>query len=205
MIAAIVPAAGRSRRMGRPKLLLPIRGRPLVTRVVDGLLQAGLIEIRVVVSPETGEGVRRALAHRPVRWIFNPRSQSAMLDSVRHALKDLPSECEDLLVTPADIPGISGTLVRRLIEAFKHASPEKSLVVPLAGGRRGHPLIFSAKHVPEVLGSLEEIGLRGLLQCHPGQVLEVPVPDPAAFEDIDTPADYAAIHRRYDGPEAEPN
>ncbi|RME90692.1 MAG: nucleotidyltransferase family protein, partial [Verrucomicrobia bacterium] len=157
MIVALVPAAGRSRRMGRPKLLLPVDGKPMVTRVVDALLEAGVGQLRVVVPPAARE-LREALAGRPVRFIVNPQPESAMLDSIRCGLAELPPGCRGVLVTPADIPGITPPLLRRLIRAFESAPAEKSLFVPVARGRRGHPLIFSAVHVPEVLAGLDDTG-----------------------------------------------
>lgn len=191
-MVGIIPAAGRSRRMGRDKLLLPVGGTPLLARVTDALLGGELAEVRVVIPPVAPE-LRKALAGRPVRFVINPAAGGRMLDSVRCGLRELPAACRWVLVAPADLPGLSGELVRQVATAAASAPPERSLVVPVHSGRRGHPIGFAASHVAELLAGHDDAGLRGLLQTHSEAVLEVPVGSAAAFADVDTPEDYRRL------------
>lgn len=193
MICAVVPAAGRSERMGVPKLLLPLAGTPIIARVVDALREAQLDEIRVVLGGER-EALAQVLEAPRVRFVTTAKPYGDMLASIRSGLRGLPPDCEAVLVALGDQPMITPTLVRRVIHAFRGAA--QTIVLPAHAGRRGHPVLLSIRHVPEVLESYDGVGLRGLIAAHPDEVIEVEVDDPAAFEDVDTPEDYARMTTR---------
>jgi CTP:molybdopterin cytidylyltransferase MocA len=188
VIAAIVPAAGRSRRMGDgvQKLLLPLAGKAMVAHVVDQLLSA--LELVVVVTRPGDAAIAAALAGRPVTYAVNPDLDGDMLSSIRTGLRAIPASCTGILVAPADHPHVPATLVRRLIEAFA-AAPDR-IIVPVHDSRRGHPVIFPVAMRDEVLAQFDGEGLRGLLLAHPAAVVEVKVESPAVVQDIDQPADY---------------
>jgi molybdenum cofactor cytidylyltransferase len=63
------------------------------------------------------------------------------------------------------------------------------MLVPVCGGRRGHPLLFRSEFRQQVLAEFENTGLRGLLQAHPAAVTEWVTSDPAVLQDLDTPED----------------
>ncbi len=186
MIAAIVLAAGRSRRMGAQKLLLPLGGVPMIARVVDAVLAGTVDDVVVVIGPG-GERIAAALAGRPVRFIANPNPDGEMLGSVRCGLRALPPKCEAALVVLGDQPGLTAGLIATLVGAFR--SSGRGIVVPTHCGRRGHPLLIAARYRDEVLGRHDGVGLRGLLNAHPEDLLEVELP--RLIEDIDEPSDYA--------------
>jgi len=224
MVCALVLAAGRSRRMGTQKLLLPVGGQPMIARVVDELLRSPVDEV-VVVTGHEGERIAKALA-RPlagsrcpaassgfprVRFVANPRPESEMLDSVRCGLAAMPEECAGVLVALGDQPAIRAEVVAALVRAFRAAGRRRSggasdtrpkynfrcgrvagrgIVVPTCGGRRGHPLLFAMHYRDEIATRYDEVGLRGLLQAHPEDVIEVEVAEPGVLEDIDAPEDY---------------
>lgn len=187
---AVILAAGRSTRMGEQKLLLPWRGGTVIGHIVHAVVEAGPVEARVVV-PVDQVPVQAALAGLPVRLIVNPDGGSDMLASVRCGLRDLPAECEAVLVAPGDHPGITAALIGRMLAAL--ADPRAGMVVPVHGGRRGHPLLLRAGFVPSILVKFDDLGLRGLLQAHPDQVRELAVNDRAVTEDLDTPEDYLRL------------
>jgi molybdenum cofactor cytidylyltransferase len=111
-----------------------------------------------------------------------------MLSSVRCGLRALPESCEAVLVALGDQPGIREDVVRAVLQAF--AASGKGIVVPVHEGRRGHPLLFASRYVAEVLSKHDDVGLRGLLAEHPGDVFELPSPSPCVLSDMDTPEDY---------------
>jgi len=193
-VCAIVLAAGRSRRMGAQKLLLPLGGRPVIVRVVDELLRCDLARVLVVVNPSGGP-IREALAGREVEFVLNEAPESEMLDSLRCALRAVPPACDWILVMPADHPGIDAATVHRLLEAARDS--KRGIVAPVWNGRRGHPLLIARRHREELLRRHDAVGLRGLLAAHPDDILEVASPTPAILQDLDTPADYAAAARRH--------
>ena len=187
MICAIVLAAGRSRRMGTQKLLLPFGASTVIGHIVDQVLASKVDETYVVVGSDEA-AIAEALAARPVHLVRNPEPQAQMLTSVRCGLRALPPDCRAVLVVLGDQPGVSPELVSAVIGA--HLASGKGLVVPVHDGKRGHPLLFGVGYRHQVLNEYDRVGLRGLLRDHPEDVFEVPAPSPAATSDMDRPEDY---------------
>jgi molybdenum cofactor cytidylyltransferase len=199
MIGAVIPAAGRSRRMGTQKLLLPWGESSLIAHVVDQVRESVVERICVVVGRD-GEAIAQELSgrrlaglrarghERPLLFVTSPEADSEMLDSVRLGLRALPEGCEAILVALGDQPGITSTLIDEMVRAWRVSG--KGIVVPRYGGRRGHPLLFSAHYCEAVLTGHDETGLRGLVQDHAEDLHEVDVATPAVLSDIDRPEDY---------------
>ncbi len=192
MIAAVVLAAGLSRRMGTQKLLLPWGASSVIGHIVDQLLSSSLSHVRVVVGRDA-DRVSAALVDRPVAWVTNPQLEGDMLSSVRCALRVLPRECQAAMVVLGDQPRITTTLVEDMLQAY-HTSVQ-DILVPFCQGRRGHPMLFARRYFEEVLTQHEDVGLRGLLQAHGPEVCEWPVSIPAVLFDMDTPKDYQRERR----------
>jgi molybdenum cofactor cytidylyltransferase len=187
MICAVVLAAGRSVRMGRQKLLLPLGGKRVITRVVDELLRSPVEHILVVVGRD-GELIREALRDHLVQFVENPDLDSDMLGSIRCGLRALPTICDGILVAVGDQPGILGELVGEMIRSFR--SGNSRIVVPDFEGRRGHPVLLSTQYREELLHRHDGNGLRGLLDAHAEEVLQMAVTSRSVIEDMDTPDDY---------------
>ncbi len=173
--------------MGAPKLLLPFAGSTVIARVVDAFLGAPVERVIVVVRPRDSN-LRDTLAARQVSFIENPDPAGDMLSSVRCGLRAVPGDTETVAVSPGDQPSLEPSLVRRILSAYETSG--RGILVPVHGGRRGHPLVFSAGYVAELLTRHDGTGLRGLLQTHVEDVLEWRTSDAAVLEDLDTPADY---------------
>ena len=197
MIAAIVPAAGYSHRMGTQKLLLPFGDTTIIGQVVDELLRSRVGEVYVVVGRQA-ERIEAALSGRKVSIVVNPEYAQGMLSSVRCGVRALPLSCEAIVVALGDQPGITAELVNTLVEAF--STGRRRILVPVHGGRRGHPLLFSADYRPEILTQHDDLGLRGLLRAHPDDVFELPVSTAAVLSDIDYPEDYQRERASAGGP-----
>ncbi|MHC4067252.1 MAG: nucleotidyltransferase family protein, partial [Planctomycetota bacterium] len=187
MICAVVTAAGRSRRMGTQKLLLPFGGTTVIGHVVDELLRSVLDEVYVVVGHQP-ERITAELSGRAVSIVTNTDYDRGMLSSVRCGLGALKPECEVILVALGDQPAVTAELVDAMAESF--ATVKQRIVVPVHRGRRGHPLLFSAEYRQEILTGHDDLGLRGLLCAHPDDVFELPVPSAGVLSDIDCPEDY---------------
>jgi molybdenum cofactor cytidylyltransferase len=197
MIGAVILAAGRSRRMGRPKLLLPWRGQPLITHVVDQVLRSPVDQAVVVVGPDERR-IPAALAGRAVSYAVNPRPEREMLGSVRCGLRALSPAWVAALIVLGDQPGITAEVLAQLVGAFQ--TRPLGILVPVHGGRRGHPLLVTRRYRDEILSRYDEVGLRGLLEAHADDVAEVQVAVPGVLVDIDTPEDY----RRLVAPDSPP-
>lgn len=175
---AIIPAAGRSRRMGTQKLLLPFAGTTVIEHVVAQVRAAPVRSVVVVVSDEAGE-VATAARQAGGLVVVNPEAGSEMLDSIRCGLRALPAACDAALVALGDQPTVRTELIRAMIAAGGE------IVVPVSGGRRGHPILFGRRYFDDVVQSHDDVGLKGLLAQYADRVCELPVTDTAVLEDMD--------------------
>ena len=187
MISAMVLAAGRSRRMGTQKLLLPFGEQPLVAEVVDKVLRSPVDQVFVVIGKE-GESIIKALDGRRVHFVTNTHAEDEMLYSVRCGLTAMPEETVAALVALGDQPSITADIVEDLVRSFRTSG--RGIVVPTHKGKRGHPLLFAMRYRNEILSRHEGRGLCGLLDSHPRDVFELEVPSARILDDIDLPADY---------------
>jgi molybdenum cofactor cytidylyltransferase len=191
-IAGIVLAAGRSRRMGASKALLPLDGRTFLERVLDALASGGCEPLLVVVG--VGEHHARAAdlaGARGAEVVVNPDAESEQIDSLRLALARLAPGTEAAMVTPVDIPNVSSALVAALISSFRRTGAP--LALPRHDGRHGHPVLFGESLFEELSRSDHEDGARGVVHAHLHRAAFVDVEDPDAFDDVDTPAAYRRL------------
>ena len=187
MSCAIVVAAGRSRRMGTQKLLLPFGGATVVAHIVDQILRSVIDRVLVVVGAD-GSRIEAALAGRPVSFVTNPDPEGDMLSSVRCGLAELPRRCEAILVALGDQPTITAELTDAMVRAFEEAA--HGILVPVHRGERGHPILFASRFRDEILTRYDGVGLRGLARAHPDDVAELDVPTDAVLRDMDNLDDY---------------
>jgi CTP:molybdopterin cytidylyltransferase MocA len=203
MTLAVVPAAGQSTRMGRPKLALPFGGSTVLQLVVAALRGGGADPVLVVVAPHAAElaGLAEAAGASVCRL---PAPTADMRATVVCGLDWLearfhPGPDEDLLLCPADHPVLDAEVVR-LLRAARAACPDRSLFVPVCGGKRGHPLLLTWRHVPAIRALPAGVGLNAYLRLHVGETLEVPVPGGGVLHDLDTPEDYERLRSGRDRP-----
>jgi len=186
-IWAIVLAAGESRRMGSPKMMLPFNRTTVIGQVIENVLAAGKIDTLVITGAERDE-IMKAINRYPVQHSYNENYSSGMLSSVQCGFAFLPDDCHAALIMPGDQPMISTREITKVIEAWKASG--KGIVMPAYDGKRGHPLVVDMKYRAEVLSLPEEEGLRALAARHPDDVLEAETDDPSVLRDIDTREDY---------------
>ena len=187
--AAIVPAAGASTRMGRPKLLLPWGTATVLESTLAALREGGVPVVVVVLAPEgplaawqPPHGVRIAVNEEPT-W--------GMLSSILAGLAALSPPPDPLLVCPGDLPALRATTVAALLAAYRDNG---GVVVPRHHRRRGHPLLVGPgwqARMPEI--AQHERGLRRILELAAGAVHELPVDDPGTLHDVDTPEEYERL------------
>jgi molybdenum cofactor cytidylyltransferase len=204
LISAILLAAGESRRMGQPKLLLPW-GKTTVLGQVVATFAAGLstdsktdkrIETDdkiLVITGGTRQQVEELVAELakkyPVRAVYNPHyAQDGMLSSIQAGLATLDPEPRAALIGLGDQPQVQEETVRRICAAF--VQTESPLVIPSFENRRGHPWLASRSLWPEILALPPSTTPRQFLNAHAGQVEYVEA-DESVLQDLDTPEDYS--------------
>ncbi|MEE8532192.1 MAG: molybdopterin-binding/glycosyltransferase family 2 protein [Alphaproteobacteria bacterium] len=193
-IAALVLAAGRSRRMGKAnKLLSEIGGEPMVARVVRAAVDSRAEPVVVVTGHEAAK-VRAALSGHDVAFADNPDYAQGLSTSLAAGLAALAADIDGAVVCLGDMPRIDAGLIDRLIEAF---APEdgRTICVPTHGGKRGNPVLWARRYFAEIEAIAGDVGARHLIGEHADAVCEVAVEDDAALIDIDTPAELAEAKR----------
>ena len=196
-IAAILLAAGRSRRMGAFKPLLPFGGVSVAEACV-GVLRAGGAGEVVVVVGHRGAEVRAALAHvEGLRFVINEVEGSEMGVSVARGVGALSGEASAVLVALVDQPAVPPSEIAGLVEARRRTGAR--LVLPEWEGRGGHPLLVDLSLRDELSGLVQEKGLRSLFDAHRAEVLRVPAASPYVARDMDTWEEYAALHEEIFG------
>jgi molybdenum cofactor cytidylyltransferase len=188
VICAIVLAAGRSKRMGTQKLLLPFAGRTVIGHIVDEVA-ASWVEHTVVVTGADGGAVSMALAGRRLVIVPNPELDSEMIQSVRCGLAAVPGRCQAVLIVLGDQPAIRREWIEKLIAAYREYEGRK-IVVPVHDGHRGHPMLIPSRFHEELLTRHDESGVRGLLDEHVDQVVKLKLGDATVLADMDYPEDY---------------
>jgi len=182
MVSAILLAAGESKRMGLPKLLLPFGNSTILEQAVDNLLNSKVDEVIVVVGHKAQEIIKR-LADRPVKIALNPAYHEGMGTSIVRGLSLVDNSARAVMLVLADQPLIDSETINKLIEAF--FSHNKGVVIPVYQGRRGHPVIFAARYQEALLRLEGDVGGREIVKEHPDDILEVVVDSQGINIDID--------------------
>jgi molybdenum cofactor cytidylyltransferase len=186
---AIVLAAGLSRRMGRPKLLLDLRGRPVIRQTLERLVAADMDEILVVVGPEHA-ALERALDGLRVRFVVNPTPEAGQGSSVSAGIHALSAETTTALIALGDQPGISVDVIRKLRDALE--TPGKSIAAPRYSDGLGNPVIFAIAVFPELAALPGDRGARAVVEKDSSRLAVVEVAHPMP-RDLDTPEDYERL------------
>ncbi|WP_413993225.1 NTP transferase domain-containing protein [Labrys okinawensis] len=193
-VAAVILAGGRSTRMGGPnKLLQDYRGKPLVRHAVEATLASKARSVTVVTGHQA-EAVRAALAGLPVTFAHNPHFAEGIATSVRTGIAALPADCDAALIGLGDMPLVGAPLLDRLIEAFE---PRKGahIVLPVTGGQRGNPVLWSRRFFGELQTLQGDSGGRQILKANADAVAEVAVSSAEASFDVDTPEALADLRQ----------
>jgi len=174
--------------MGRPKLLLPVNGRPLVAGVVEALRGGGVREIVLVTAPGD-QNLQDWARQNGVTVAINPDPDRGMLSTIQEGIAALKnSKDEILLVSPADLPHLQSETVSNLLR--KMIETGAPLAVPTFHGKRGHPLAIAPGLIPEIDTLDPNVGLKQLRDRHEAELLEIEVEDAGVVQDVDTPEDY---------------
>lgn len=195
MVSAILLAAGESKRMGRPKQLLPWEGGTLLRHCLESLVGSAADEIILVLGHEA-DRIRQSLPPFPIKIVINPEYRQGMASSLRQGVLATEPRSEAFMVFLADQPGIGPALIDTLIRAFQRAAPARGIIRPVHRGRAGHPVLIGSQYRQSVLNLRGDEGARRILADNPGDILDVAVDQDAILRDIDTPEEYRDYGKR---------
>ncbi len=185
--AAIILAAGESRRMGSPKALLPFRGGTFLSVVADTL--------GTHCSPVVGvfgAQAARLMAQAPASLIpaANPLWEQGMLTSLQAGLRAMAELPERVLFTLVDHPSIAADTVRLLLQS------SAVIAIPRFAGKRGHPVVIHRAIAQEILDEPVTSKLNTVIDRHAAAIHYVDVDDAGIRDDIDDPALYKDLLAR---------
>lgn len=188
MISALILAAGESKRMGQPKMLLPWGATTVLQQVIFTFRNAGVQDILVVTGSARQE-VEKIVEQSGSRSAFNPdHTNGEMLSSIQCGLVKLTAQTQAALIGLGDQPQVQEGTVRLICETFKRQ--KSRLVVPSYQMRRGHPWLLERSLWNEVLEMKRSQSPRDFLQQHTDEIEYVQVNHPSILADLDTPEDY---------------
>ena len=186
-IWAIILAAGESKRMKTPKMLLPYHGTTIIERVVQNVLDSNVDNTVVVLGSEKNK-ILKVIGNMPVKNCYNENFDQGMLSSVICGFKSLPEDFGAALVILGDQPGIGPEIINEIIDAYRKSG--KGIIIPVYNKRRGHPLLVDFKYMEEIYKLDMKEGLRSLAGRCQDDLLEVALATSDILWDIDTPEDY---------------
>tara|TARA_Y100001934_G_C12362447_1_gene781511 strand:- start:1957 stop:2580 length:624 start_codon:yes stop_codon:yes gene_type:complete len=199
-VATVILTAGLSQRMGYPKALLKMQGESLINIIVERAILAGSDNI-IVVTADSNEGfpfkkndaVREMdnllLEHKNKIRLIKGKSQGHPIDSLRYALAEI-SPTQALCLWPIDYPFADLPLLKKLFSLV--GKRDSHIVVPVAGGKRGHPVLFGKNLKNELLSPLADQGANRIVHRKPERVLEVISENTKIYLNLNTRDDIAA-------------
>lgn len=190
-VAAILLAAGRSRRMGAFKPLLPFGDSTVIESCLTQLRGASIKEITVVVG-HCANDVRVHLKDADVTFALNPDPDSPMSVSIARGLEQISPHTKAVLIALVDHPAIESATILAIAGEWKRGA---KLVQPERDGRGGHPVLIDLSYRPELLNLDPEKGLRNFFETHRSEVRRLAVKSPFVARDMDTWEDYVQLHQ----------
>jgi molybdenum cofactor cytidylyltransferase len=191
----LVLAAGASTRLGQPKQLVKLGGRPALHIVVSNAVALAGNAVTVVVGANARE-MTHLLAHSPASVIVNRSWEEGMSSSLRFGVASLPPGCDAVLVLLGDQVGVNADDLKRLAAAWKG---EQSLIAAAVYDQHvGVPAIFPRLCFSELAELRGDHGARSVLERNSYRLVRVPMSN--ASVDLDTPEDLAALTERFKVP-----
>jgi molybdenum cofactor cytidylyltransferase len=191
VVPAIVLAAGRSSRMGRPKATLPAGdGETFLTRIVRTFLESGVDDVIVVVGHDA-DAIAASFSESglPARFVVNREYDQGQLSSLLAGLNaiDRPG-VSAMLVTLVDVPFVSAATVRAVVDSYRRT--RAPIVRPTSRGRHGHPLLIERSLFDALRTADMSAGAKPIVRAHASTIGDIAIDDEGAFTDIDTEEEY---------------
>jgi molybdenum cofactor cytidylyltransferase len=186
VISAIVLSAGKSERMGKPKALLQYRGRTFLENILDAISRSSIKHTTIVIGHHRDDITARV---NVPNLVFNPNYEQGMVTSFQTGIRALPPDSAGAVLFLVDHPVVDPATIDALVKEF---APNR-IVIPVFNGRRGHPVLFAAEVLEEILALPPSQGANIVVRKDPGRIVEVPVNSPGILVDVDTPEDFEKL------------
>jgi len=188
-ICAIILAAGESKRMGFPKMLLNFNGSTMLENVINNIKGSDIDNILVVLGSGKDDLIP-LVTDCDVNYCYNDNFKEGMLSSVKCGIRNLPHGTDAVLIFQGDQPFIHRDVINNVIRFYRNS--EKGIVIPVCNNKRGHPLLADRKYFDEIEKLDDKKGLRSLAYLFSDDVSEIETGDNGILMDFDTYEDYIA-------------
>jgi molybdenum cofactor cytidylyltransferase len=193
-VSGVILAAGKSSRMGQPKMDLPWGKTTVLGSVISRFHLGGINSIYVVVNPLRKPQPVGEIYGLSIIFINNPDAEvEDMLVSIQKGLRSLPSTCQYAMICPGDQPTISETTIKMLLDAASLGN--RKLIFPSYRMRRGHPWMIHKDLWNEILLLKNDDNVRTVIDHHANEIFYVNI-DTDRPADIDTPEDYQDLQKK---------
>ena len=193
MVTGVILAAGQGRRMGKPKQLLQLGGKPMVWHVAATACQASLAEILVITGAYAPE-VKHVLQELPLQVIYNEEWVQGQSTSVIKGVQSVKDETQAVLFLLADQPLVDIELINNLVKAFQET--KASIIMPRCHNRPGNPVLFDLGVWRSALLKLSgDEGARQIIRQHQAAIHYIELPGGQTFLDVDTPLEYDRMQK----------
>jgi molybdenum cofactor cytidylyltransferase len=193
-VAAVVLAAGASRRMGTPKQLLRLAGETMLARTLRNVRASAVSEI-VLVLGHAAESVEKEISTEGLKVVRNQDYQQGMGTSLRTGLAAVSGETGAALIVLADQPFVSPETLNQLIACHQETKPQ--IVIPTYKGFRGNPVLLDRSVFAELQGLTGNVGCRAIFGNHTENIQKLAVEDIGILLDIDSPEEYQKLGDPY--------
>lgn len=188
MISSIILASGFSTRMKQDKLLLPIKGVPMILRVAEAVVDSHVDE-RILVYRKSE--INQLVGHCLTKAVYNPNASRGQSEAVKLGLQHISQASECCLFFMGDQPFMNALIINEIIDLWK-SNPEK-IVVPLYGGIPGNPVLFPSRYHPLLMKVSGDHGGREVIKNHLDAVVFLEISDEKAGLDADTHSEYIRL------------
>ena len=187
MIIGIILSAGESKRMGKPKQLLPWGNSVILQQVIDNASASRLGMILLILGSQADEISGKIKLSSKTRIVVNRDFKEGMSSSVKCGVKNAPEKTEAYMLLLGDQPFVGPDIINQLIACYQKS--KHGIIIPVYNGKRGHPVILDTKYKQELL-AIGDGGAKVVVDNHVRDIVEVVVESPEILTDIDTPQDY---------------
>lgn len=172
--------------MGRPKALLPFRGRTFLENILDAISKSSIPNTIIVIGHHRDDITARL--NLP-GFVYNPDYERGMITSFQTGIRSLPADAAGAMLFLVDHPVVDPAVIDALIENFAAGR----IIVPVCNGRRGHPVLFARDVLQEILALPPSQGANIVVRRDPGRIVEVQVDSPGILVDVDTPEEFEKL------------
>lgn len=203
---ALIPAAGRSRRMGTSKLLLPWNGTTVIEQLIRTLSRPEIESVVIVTRPDDLT-LHDVLRRTSAVTIIPKQEPPQMRDSIELGLEAIrqrfsPRDDDGWLLIPADHPLIEPEVLDGLLAQWSQTGCP--VLLPTCNDRRGHPTLLRWSLAARIEQLPPDVGVNRLLRSDPDLVTTWPTDRESVLADLDTPEDYAYWQQRFASGPIEP-